>query len=223
MQLQIDKKCNQNWDEMTDANAQQKFCDVCSKCVHDLDHYSFKELKTFLNDNPTACVKIKTRNLEQFNSYEASKSISNQSKRWLQLSSLAGFLSFSTITKAQTESDSIAIQGIINDNNNFPVSDAEVNLKNSNKIVYTDDNGKFELKVPKGQSNYEIEYKEFVGDNIQSFSFINPEICQVIKSKEQTSEITLGAVAYTTYKQKNILRKVGRTISWPFRQIGKLF
>ncbi len=68
MHLQIDKKCNQNWNEMKDADSQQKFCDVCSKCVHDLDHYSFKELKTFLNDNPTACVKIKTRNLEQFNS-----------------------------------------------------------------------------------------------------------------------------------------------------------
>ena len=25
MQLQIDKKCNQNWNEMADANAQQKF------------------------------------------------------------------------------------------------------------------------------------------------------------------------------------------------------
>lgn len=67
MPLQIDKKCSQNWAEIQSVEAQQKFCDVCSKCVHDLDYYSFKELKKILNDNPTACVKIKTRNLEQFN------------------------------------------------------------------------------------------------------------------------------------------------------------
>jgi hypothetical protein len=83
MQLKIEEKCQQNWGEMQDVASQQKFCELCSKCVHDLDHYSFKELKTFLNDNSSACVKIGTRNLEQFNSYQASKSISNQSKRWL--------------------------------------------------------------------------------------------------------------------------------------------
>ena len=64
MQLQIDKKCSQNWAEMQSVEAQQKFCELCSKCVHDLDYYSFKELKTFLKDNPTAGVKINTRNLE---------------------------------------------------------------------------------------------------------------------------------------------------------------
>lgn len=223
MQLQIDKKCNQNWNEMADANAQQKFCDICSKCVHDLDHYSFKELKTFLNDNPTACVKIKTRNLEQFNSYEASKSISNQSKRWLQLSSLVGFLSFSTITKAQTENDSIIVQGLLYDTNGFPISDAEIKLKESNKISVTNQDGKFELKVPKGQSNYEIEYKEYSVDKIQSFTFSNPEVCQKIISNNEASEVTLGATVVSYYKSPTILRKVGRTITWPFRQIGKLF
>ncbi|MEG0984374.1 MAG: hypothetical protein RSF29_13200, partial [Algoriella sp.] len=107
MQLKIEEKCKQNWAEMQDVATQQKFCELCSKCVHDLDNYSFKELKTFLNKNPTVCVKIKTRNLEQFNSYETSHSVVNQSKKWVKLSSLAGFLSFATIAKAQTENDSI--------------------------------------------------------------------------------------------------------------------
>lgn len=218
MQLQIDKKCNQNWNEMADANAQQKFCDICSKCVHDLDHYSFKELKTFLNDNPTACVKIKTRNLEQFNSYEASKSISNQSKRWLQLSSLVGFLSFSTITKAQTENDSIIVQGIINDGNGFPEYDIPVNLKNSKNIVYTNENGEFKIKVPINQDFYTLEYDSY---GIKEFTFTNSSICQNIKT--ETGDIVLGAAVVSYYKSPTILRKVGRTISWPFRQIGKLF
>ena len=191
--------------------------------MHDLDHYSFKELKTFLKDNPTACVKIKTRNLEQFNSYETSHSVVNQSKRWLQLSSLVGFLSFSTITKAQTENDSIVVQGVINDNYNFPVADAEVRLKESNKISVTNQDGKFELKVPKGQSNYEIEYKEYSVDKMQTFTFSNPEVCQKIRSNNETSEVTLGAAVVSYYKSPTILRKVGRTISWPFRQIGLLF
>ncbi|HBX61522.1 hypothetical protein [Empedobacter sp.] len=216
MQLQIDKKCNQNWNEMKDAESQQKFCDVCSKCVHNLDHYSFKELKTFLNDNPTACVKIKTRNLEQFNSYEASKSISNQSKRWLQLSSLVGFLSFSTITKAQTENDSIVVQGIINDGNGFPEYDIPVNLKNSKKIVYTNENGEFKIKVPINQDSYTLEYDSY---GIKEFTFTNPSICQNIKT--ETGDVLLGEVVY--YRKSHFIKKVGRTISWPFRQIGKLF
>ncbi|MGV0923619.1 hypothetical protein [Empedobacter tilapiae] len=216
MQLQIDKKCNQNWDEMKDSDSQQKFCDVCSKCVHDLDHYSFKELKTFLNDNPTACIKIKTRNLEQFNSYEASKSISNQSKRWLQLSSLVGFLSFSTITEAQTENDSIIVQGIINDGNGFPESDVPVNLKNSENIVYTNENGEFKIKVPINQDSYTLEYDSY---GIKEFTFTNPSICQNIKT--ETGDVLIGEVVY--YKKSDFIKKIGRTISWPFRRIGKFF
>ncbi|WP_314243594.1 hypothetical protein [Empedobacter tilapiae] len=216
MQLQIDKKCNQNWDEMKDSDSQQKFCDVCSKCVHDLDHYSFKELKIFLNDNPTACIKIKTRNLEQFNSYEASKSISNQSKRWLQLSSLVGFLSFSTITEAQTENDSIIVQGIINDGNGFPESDVPVNLKNSENIVYTNENGEFKIKVPINQDSYTLEYDSY---GIKEFTFTNPSICQNIKT--ETGDVLIGEVVY--YKKSDFIKKIGRTISWPFRRIGKFF
>ncbi|WP_413533487.1 hypothetical protein [Empedobacter brevis] len=220
MQLQINKKCNQNWDEMKDADSQQKFCDVCSKCVHDLDHYSFKELKSFLNDNPAVCVKIKTRNLEQFNSYEASKSISNQSKRWLQLSSLVGFLSFSTITKAQIENDSIVIHVIVIDSYGFLAADAEVNLKNSNQIVYTDENGKFELKALKNQSNYEIEYS-YLGDEKQLFVTEDPTFCRIILNENEMNNLV--EVGLSVYKKTTFLDKTLRTIFWPFRQIGKLF
>lgn len=220
MQLQIEKKCKQNWMEMNSVSDQQKFCEVCSKCVHDLDHYSFKELKTFLNENPTACVKIKTRNLEQFNSYEASHSIANQSKKWLQFSSLVGFLSFSTLAKAQTENDSIVVQGIINDNNGFPLVDAEVNLKNSNKIVYTDENGKFELKALKGQSTYEIEYY-YVGIEKQVFVIDNPSVCQIITDKQEVNYLELGGPVI--FRKRTIVGRTIRTITWPFRQIGKLF
>ncbi|MCA4776843.1 hypothetical protein IF128_00930 [Empedobacter stercoris] len=215
MELQIEKKCKQNWMEMNSVSDQQKFCEVCSKRVHDLDHYSFKELKTFLNENPTACVKIKTRNLEQFNSYEASHSIANQSKKWLQFSSLVGFLSFSTLAKAQTENDSIVVQGIINDGNGFPEYDIPVNLKNSKNIVYTNENGEFKIKVPINQDSYTLEYDSF---GIKEFTFINPSVCQNIKT--EIGDVLLGEVVYL---KKSFFRKIGRGITWPFRQIGKLF
>ncbi|MFV0184459.1 hypothetical protein OBK25_07010 [Empedobacter falsenii] len=215
MELQIEKKCKQNWMEMNSVSDQQKFCEVCSKRVHDLDHYSFKELKTFLNENPTACVKIKTRNLEQFNSYEASHSIANQSKKWLQFSSLVGFLSFSTLAKAQTENDSIVVQGIINDGNGFPEYDIPVNLKNSKNIVYTNENGEFKIKVPINQDSYTLEYDSF---GIKEFTFINPSVCQNIKT--EIGDVLLGEVVYL---KKSFFRKIGQGITWPFRQIGKLF
>ena len=96
-------------------------------------------------------------------------------------------------------------------------------MKESNKISVTNQDGKFELKVPKGQSNYEIEYKEYSVDKMQTFTFSNPEVCQKIRSNNETSEVTLGAAVVSYYKSPTILRKVGRTISWPFRQIGLLF
>lgn len=179
MQLKIVEKCKQNWAIMQDVATQQRFCELCSKCVHDLDNYSFKELKTFLNKNPTACVKIKTRNLEQFNSYEASKSISNQSKKWVKLSSLAGFLSFATIVKAQTENDSIVVQGIINDDNGFPEHDIPVNLKNSQNIVYTNENGEFKIKIPINQDSYTLEYDNY---GVKEFTFTNPSIMSEYKN-----------------------------------------
>ena len=218
MQLKIEEKCKQNWAEMQDVATQQKFCELCSKCVHDLDNYSFKELKTFLNKNPTACVKIKTRNLEQFNSYETSHSVVTQSKKWVKLSSLAGFLSFATIAKAQTENDSIVVQGIINDDNGFPEHDIPVNLKNSKNIVYTNENGEFKIKVPINQDSYTLEYDNY---GVKEFTFTNPSVCQNIKT--ETGDVLLGEVITKHYKRNRITGNIGRTIAWPFKQIGKMF
>ncbi|SHK74755.1 hypothetical protein SAMN05443634_103132 [Chishuiella changwenlii] len=230
MQLKIDEKCQQNWEEMGLISNQEKFCELCAKSVHDLDNYSFKELKTFMKSNSSACVKIERRNLNQFNSFENSQSISHQTKKWFQLSSLLGFLSFSSITNAQgiKENDSIVLKGVINDVNDFPEADVFVNLKGSEFTVYTDENGEFELKIPKNESNYELEFG-IVKENKQSFTVINSVASEliVIKSNYNMSDEAfplIGEVAIVKhYKRKVFFRKVGRTIAWPFKQVASVF
>ncbi len=120
------------------------------------------------------------------------------------------------MTKAQTENDSIVVQGIINDGNGFPESDVPVNLKNSKNIVYTNENGEFKIKVPINQDSYTLEYDSY---GIKEFTFTNPSICQNIKT--ETGDVLIGEVVY--YKKSDFIKKIGRTISWPFRRIGKLF
>lgn len=44
-------------------------------------------------------------------------------------------------------------------------------------------------------------------------------LCQNIKT--ETGDVLLGEVVY--HKKSLFLRKVGQTITWPFKQIGKMF
>lgn len=225
MQIKVEEKCLQDWQKMSLVNEQEKYCELCTKCVHDLDSYSFKELKNFLENNSSACIKIERKNLNQFNSFESSKSLSNQTKKWFQISSFIGFLSFTSITKAQerVENDSIILRGVINDVNNFPEADVFINLKGKKWGTYTDENGKFELKIPKSDSDYQLEFGNFEDDK-QLFNVVNSSAEQLISLKHDSEyNYIVGEVVIKNYKRKRFFRNLGRTIAWPIKQIASIF
>ena len=137
---------------------------------------------------------------------------------------LLGILSF-----AQTQSsDFVQINGVYLDVNGFPEPDFEIKVFGTNISTKTDEDGKFTLMIPKEMRNrLYLEYIEFPNviykKRVKDFDKVimlkmydNPNV------KKYYVTAVDGPISFD-FKEETFIKKVGRTISWPFRQIGKLF
>lgn len=64
MKILIPKPCHENWDLMT-PDQQGKFCQVCSKTVHDFSQLPDDKLMECLNNNPNICANVKPDKLDR--------------------------------------------------------------------------------------------------------------------------------------------------------------
>lgn len=137
---------------------------------------------------------------------------------------LLGALSF-----AQTQSsDFVQINGVYLDVDGFPMIDYDVKVFDSTISTITDDEGKFSLNVPKEiKDRIYLEYADFNNvtykKKVEDFDKVimlkmydNPNV------KKYYVTAVDGPISFN-FKEEAFIKKVGRTISWPFRQIGKLF
>lgn len=137
---------------------------------------------------------------------------------------LLGILSF-----AQTQSsDFVQINGVYLDVNGFPMTDYDVKVFDSTISTITDDEGKFSLNVPNEiKDRIYLEYADFNNvtykKKVEDFDKVimlkmydNPNV------KKYYVTVIDGPISFN-FKEETFIKKVGRTISWPFRQIGKLF
>ena len=137
---------------------------------------------------------------------------------------LLGALSF-----AQTQSsDFVQINGVYLDVNGFPMTDYDVKVFDSTISTITDDEGKFSLNVPKEiRDRIYLEYADFNNvtykKKVEDFDKVimlkmydNPNV------KKYYVTAVDGPISFN-FIEETFIKKVGRTISWPFRQIGKLF
>ena len=137
---------------------------------------------------------------------------------------LLGALSF-----AQTQSsDFVQINGVYLDVNGFPMTDYDVKVFDSTISTITDDEGKFSLNVPNEiKDRIYLEYADFNNviykKKVEDFDKVimlkmydNPNV------KKYYVTAVDGPISFN-FKEEAFIKKVGRTISWPFRQIGKLF
>ncbi|WP_282629097.1 hypothetical protein [Empedobacter sedimenti] len=137
---------------------------------------------------------------------------------------LLGILSF-----AQTQSsDFVQVNGVYLDTDGFPMTDYEVKVFDSKISTITDNEGKFSLNVPK-EIKHRV-YLEYVDFNkvryikkVDDFDKVmmlkmydNPSVKKYYVS---TSD---GPISFN-FKKETLIKKLGQTISWPFRQIGKIF
>ena len=137
---------------------------------------------------------------------------------------LLGALSF-----AQTQSsDFVQINGVYLDVNGFPMTDYDVKVFDSTISTITDDEGKFSLNVPNEiKDRIYLEYADFNNviykKKVEDFDKVimlkmydNPNV------KKYYVTAVDGPISFN-FIEETFIKKVGRTISWPFRQIGKLF
>ncbi|WP_314059349.1 SusC/RagA family TonB-linked outer membrane protein [Empedobacter brevis] len=105
--------------------------------------------------------------------------------------SLLAFLGLSTAVFAQTK-------GTVNDANGFPESDVEVTVKGTDKVVYTDENGNFNIDAKVGDVLV-IDGKEFTvtSNDLGSLKLTN--------SSEVALEETVITVAYGSQKKETVV------------------
>lgn len=95
--------------------------------------------------------------------------------------SLIAFLGLSTLVFAQTK-------GTVNDANGFPESDIEVSVKGTQNIVYTDENGNFDIDAKVGDILV-INGEEYIVTS-NNLGVINPK---------KTSTVDLQETVVTAY------------------------
>lgn len=64
--IHIPNPCHEDWNSMT-QNEKGAFCQSCQKQVHDLNHYTNREIKTLLKSSSRLCVKTTQDKLNELN------------------------------------------------------------------------------------------------------------------------------------------------------------
>jgi|SRR5690606_19669908 len=222
MKISIPKPCHENWNEML-PEEKGRFCLSCQKCVLDFTELSDDEILKSVQ-KPNQCGRFSNQQLERINRKLKEE---NQIRfpRTFRYSALILALGLGGNLVAQEKEkveivDSTFLKATIIDSDGFPIPDAVVNLNNHNIEVHSDENGYFEMKIPDNNQKNIITITDLLG---YSQEFCVADINNEIKLNYPDFELTEPIIVGLIYTERTFTGKVLRTISWPFRQIGKLF
>ena len=232
MKISIPQPCHENWNEML-PDEKGRFCQSCQKCVIDFTKLPDDEILKILK-MPNQCGRFSTNQLEEIN---------RKLKEEKQIR-FPSFFRYSTLMiglglggtiiaqeKEKTEivesktnhtnhikSDTITVRSTVTDSDGFPISDAFVKLQNNNIETYTDENGYFEMLIPNGNFKDIITIEDSFGNskNYCVDEINNKEF--VFNSYSEGELMVVGLI-----RERTFTGKVFHTLSWPFRQIGKIF
>lgn len=222
IKITIPQPCTENWELMT-PNQQGRHCALCSKTVIDFTKYSDDELIAFFaQQTGDVCGRVKTT---QQNRSISPVPISQPTKqRWLPnplvwvvpmiMGASNSLFSQTTITKKdsleqtqlnpfkQKQNDTLpTVRGIVIDEaTGEGILGAVAMVEDKNFGVVTDDNGRFELKIPYKFLDKEIKLKvSYVGykDTILKINASNIHTEHKIVLEEKNMEL-LGEVVYVT-------------------------
>lgn len=238
MKISIPQPCQENWKEML-PEEKGRFCLSCQKCVLDFSKFSENEIITTLQNKPDICIKSTPLELQKVNQL-----LENKNKfrylSFVRYSTIFFFLGIGTTTFSQDQklanvisqknnisdfemisNDSIRIiKGRVIDSEGISMEGALVGiLKHRDIRINTDKDGYFLLEIPKDIPSNNI----FVDSDYGYFEYVledNSENQIVIPKAEIIREVmVVGQVFY----KKSFLRRTLDIITWPFRQIGKIF
>lgn len=204
--IQIPQPCSKKWNNLA-GDDQQRFCSSCQKYVSNWD----KVNEIGLVHLPKGTyVKISKNKLESLNVLHTSI--------WLKYKVIAVvLLSISTLG----QSKGYRIKGRYVDQNNIPMTESKIRVKNSDQEVYTDEDGGFEIILPQMISPFTLIYSTHTQEEKELVLDEN-KLDQPIEIKLENSdedEILIDEVIYKpTFKQRVI-----NTITWPYRKIRTTF
>jgi hypothetical protein len=175
--LKIKTPCRENWEEMTESET-GRFCQKCEKDVVDFSEMTSEEILQFFRQNTgKVCGRIRKGQLREFNRrYQEFPSSSNILK-WALAAALAGVMAYpvyastidlsnnfpkielndlsteNTISEDRSvyKKDSVILSGQVINHFKDKVPGAKIFIINSDLHCYSDENGKFSMKVPAGK------------------------------------------------------------------------
>lgn len=200
--IQIPNPCSKNWNDLK-GNDRAKHCSLCNKHVYNLEQLSENQVLKLVKREGKVCGKMVVKN----------QSVSSVTRLRLLM---VGFGLF--VTNVFGQQDSIHIKGRVSDANGFPIMDSKITLKDFPIESFSNENGEFELKVPKNLKTYVLIAKE--SENRIEILYKEEGLSQeIIIPLEHPDDLILGEIIYKpTFKQRVI-----NTITWPYRKIRSTF
>ena len=205
--IQIPQPCSKKWENLS-GDDQQRFCSLCQKNVTNIDSCTTKEVEGLPKNS---CVRISSSKLKLNNS----TSLFSTKFKF----SIVALFAFTL--SAFGQENNVKIKGKHLDANDFPIADALIKLKDTDQVVYTDENGNFEMTLPNSIFPFTLIYSDY--KNIEHEVILDKtKLDQPIELKLEKGEdedFIIGEIDYKpTFK-----RKVINTITWPYRKIRKTF
>lgn len=178
--ISIPETCNQPWEQMAAVNY-GRHCEHCCKTVIDFTQMSNAEIIGHLATKNNICGRISQTQIDQLNNSLEEKSKRHLKwKRWIVAASIMGLVSFSKahvkakVTPIVTETpvkkrylyhiDTVfkTIKGsIIGDGDTVKMNNTNIYVRGTSIETVTDDEGKFNLKVPINADTLEIAWPPY--------------------------------------------------------------
>jgi len=231
MKISIPQPCHENWNEML-PEEKGRFCLSCQKCVLDFTQLSDEEIITNIPKS-NQCGRFSNQQLERINQRLKEKNQIHLPRIFRYSAFIAGLgLSGSIVAQEKEKieiidnniidipnliSDSILLKKQVIDIYGIPLSDVSVQLKNSKLEAFTDEDGFFELLIPKNEETI-IAITDYMGDH-QEFKLLEIKEKEIIFDTKEIELFRVGGIIF----ERSFTGKIFHTLSWPFRQIGKLF
>lgn len=245
--ITIPKPCSENWDAMQELE-KSRFCATCQKCVIDFTILSDNEILKIINTkNANICGRFNEKQINRVLKTPNTYNI-RYTKTFFSLT-LASFLGFQNnihakpflkthieqlskkdekaLNKKSNPTDSIVNEEIIlkgrliDDDTQEPLVGGAIIIKGGKIGAITDENGKFELKIPKqDKNNKTILFASFTGYNSQEIQYDGNTHSNDLEIKLKTSwlgEVVVvggvGAIKYPflykiKYKFRNLINRI---------------
>jgi hypothetical protein len=176
IKLTIDNPCQQKWTDFEDRGG-RGFCSSCQKEVIDFTRMSDEEIMRYFKDLPqNVCGQLRQ---DQMRIYAEPAPKRRHSKLWAWPFAAMATLFSAHAVEGQTK-DPIEkvvvptevkpiglafprmISGIVKDLNGNPLSNVEIKVEHSTKIIKTDSLGYYEILVPKANSSVTYSLAQFM-------------------------------------------------------------